>query len=121
MAATPRPQNLFAGENWAAERRQPITPTLFFTESGQATSRAFQTLPELADFLVEQAISLTLMAPRPSIFDFSDFETIQGFAIYTDDGAMFGTVAIQRRPASELTLAIMAAGERQRARKAGSR
>ncbi len=110
---------MFADAEWAASRRQPAVPTLFHVENGVAVATPFNTLAELADQIVAKAGDRCLLTPRPVTFGFPDFDTIQGFGVYLEDGnSIFATVAIQRRPVEHLIAAIQGAEHRAMQRRA---
>lgn len=109
----PRPQNMFADAEWAANRRQPAVPTVFYVEHGVAVAKPFDTLNQLADHIVARAGDRCLLTPRRVTFGYPGFDTIEGFAIYLEDqGASFANVALQRRPIEHLVAAIQAAEQR---------
>jgi hypothetical protein len=110
---------MFADAEWAASRRQPATPTVFYVENGAAVARPFNTLAELADHIVARAGERTLLAPRRQVFGYPDFDTIDGFGIYAEgEDTIFMTVAIQRRPMEHLVAAIQGAAHRVQQRRA---
>ncbi len=124
MAAAPkprdaRPQNMFFDQEWARARRQPEQPSAFYVENGAAVMRAFSTIAELADHLIERAQGRPLLAPVPRTFGFPDFDTIQGFGVYLEDEKpVFATVAIQGKPAEHLIAALAGASFRAAQRRA---